>query len=81
MATAKGTDTLPAVQLSAYHMGILNVPKVIANSTPCAIVMDFHTPFTPVLSIHQPDRELVWGKIQRLVLECHGHHSGLFFNY
>lgn len=61
VATPKGTDTLPAVQLLAHHMGVLDVPEVITNSAPSAIVVDFHSPFTPIFSIHQPDCKRVWG--------------------
>ena len=41
-----GWDCISTAQLPAHHLGILNVPVVIAHCSPLATMVDFHTPST-----------------------------------
>ena len=51
-------------QLPAEHIGILNVPSVIAHSPPLSIVLHLHTActHTHILTIYNSNWE--WGRVR-----------------
>ena len=45
-----GGDTggVAVPQLMTHHVTIVDVPLVVTDSAPCAVVLDLHTPLAPV---------------------------------
>ena len=42
-------------KLTTHHVGVSNVPSIIAHSAPCSIVVDFYTTLTVSGTSHQSD--------------------------
>lgn len=53
--TAEGRFGQAAPQLQAHHVCLAEVPAVVANSPPLAVVDHFHPARTLVVTIYQPD--------------------------
>jgi len=57
-------DSVAAAQLATHHVGIHNVPVVIADRPPGAVVEDLHSPLAPAGPIGEP---YLWEHGQREV--------------
>ncbi|KAG8509103.1 Antigen WC1.1, partial [Galemys pyrenaicus] len=49
------TEGLPTAQLSAHHVGIRQVPAVITDGAPGALVKDLHSAGAAMASVHQAE--------------------------
>lgn len=57
--TVFGWDGISAAQLPAHNPGTVYVPVIIADGPPAAIVEDFKAPWALVVTIHQPQGQLL----------------------
>ena len=58
----RGIEGFSTALLSAYHAGIVQVPAVITDGTPGALVKDLHSPGTGTAPIHQAELSAAWGE-------------------
>ena len=58
----RGIEGFSTAQLPAHHTGIVQVPAVITDGTPGALVKDLHSPSTVTAPIHQAEQSAVWGE-------------------
>ena len=56
----RGTAGFSTAQLPAHHVGIVQVPVVITDGAPGALVKDLHSPGTGTAPIHQAELSTVW---------------------
>ena len=49
-------------QLPAHHAGIVQVPAIITDGAPGALVKDLHSPGAGTSSVHQAELSAVWGE-------------------
>lgn len=57
-----GVQGFSTAQLPAHHAGIVQVPVVITDGAPGALVKDLHSPRAATTSIHQADLSAVWAE-------------------
>ena len=54
-----GTEGFSTAQLPAHHAGIVQVPAVITDGAPGALVKDLHSPRAATTSVRQADLSAV----------------------
>ena len=57
-----GTEGFSTAQLPAHHVGIIQVPAVITDDAPGALVKDLHPPGAGTAPVHQAELSAVWGE-------------------
>ena len=62
MSRPHGIEGISTAQLPAHHAGIVQVPAVITDSAPGALVKDLHSPGAGTSSVHQAELSAVWGE-------------------
>ena len=55
-----GIEGFSTAQLPAHHTGIVQVPAVITDGAPGALVKDLHSPGTGTAPVHQAELSAVW---------------------
>ena len=58
----RGIEGFSTAQLLAHHAGIIQVPAVITDGAPGALVKDLHSPGTGTAPVHQAELSAVWGE-------------------
>ena len=58
----RGIEGFSTAQLPAHHVGIVQVPAVITDGAPGALVKDLHSPGTGTAPVHQAELSAVWGE-------------------
>ena len=58
----RGNEGFSTAQLPAHHAGIVQVPAVITDGAPGALVKDLHSPGAETSSVHQAELSAVWAK-------------------
>ena len=58
----RGIDSWSTVQLPAHHVGIVQVPAVITDGAPGALVKDLHSPGAGTTPVYQAKLSAVWGE-------------------
>lgn len=56
---------LPAAQLPAHHLGSPEIPAIITDCSPAAIVIELHTARAPAVTVCQPQGQgwnICWGE-------------------
>ena len=56
------TEGFSTAQLPAHHVGIVQVPVIITDGAPGALVKNLHSPGTASTPIHQAELSAVWGE-------------------
>ena len=57
-----GIESWSTAKLPAHHAGIIQVPAVIADGAPGALLKDLHSPGTVTAAVHQAELSAVWGE-------------------
>ena len=57
-----GIEGFSTAHLSAHHAGIVQVPAVITDGAPGALVKDLHSPGAVTAPVHQAELSAVWGE-------------------
>ena len=57
----RGIEGFSTAQLPAHHAGIVQVPAVITDGAPGALVKDLHSPGAGTAPVHQAELSAVWG--------------------
>lgn len=60
MSRTSGVNGHSTAQLSAHHMGIPQVPAVITDGAPRALMIDLYSPSTATTSIYQTNLTTLW---------------------
>ena len=58
----QGTEGFSTAQLPAHHVSIVQVPAVITDGAPGALVKDLHSPGAASTPIHQAELSAAWGE-------------------
>lgn len=58
----QGLDGPATAQLPAHHVGILQVPGVIAHCPPPAMLLHLHASSTGTPTVHQTQHAVLWGR-------------------
>ena len=68
----RGIEGFSTAQLPAHHASIIQVPAVITDGAPGALVKDLHSPGAGTAPVHQAELSAVWGETNGTV----GHWPG-----
>lgn len=55
MSRDRGIEGHSTAQLSTHHVGIAQVPAVITDGAPHAVVIDLYSPGTAAVPVHQAE--------------------------
>ena len=55
MSRPRGIEGFSTAQLPAHHVGIIQVPAVITDGAPGALVKDLHSPGAGTAPVHQAE--------------------------
>ena len=59
---SSGFEGFSTAQLSAHHAGIVQVPAVITDGAPGAMVKDLHSPGAGTPPVHEAELSATWGE-------------------
>ena len=73
----RGIEGFSTAQLPAHHVGIVQVPTVITDGAPGALVKDLHSPGAGTAPVHQAELSAVWGERNGTMGRWQGNNKGL----
>ena len=73
----RGIEGFSTAQLPAHHVGIVQVPAVITDGAPGALVKDLHSPGAGTAPVHQAELSAVWGGRNGTMGRWQGNDKGL----